>query len=762
MKNERYIRRALILLSLAALAAGLAAVALDQPALAKWAWIAGTVPVILALGFSIVRDLMAGRMGVDAVALISMIAALAFGAALAAIVVAVMYAGGSALEDFAVARAEHNLKALVDKAPRVAHKREDSRIADIPADAVSSGDVLLVRAGEIVPADGVILSQSAVLDELALTGEPVPVQRMCAEGVRSGSVNAGEAFEFQASASAGESTYAGIIRMVKAAQTAKSPFIRMADKYALLLLPATLVLAALAWIASGEPLRGLAVLVASTPCPLILAAPVAFIAGVSRAARQGILIKGGGPLEVLAQVHTVLFDKTGTLTAGGVRLAAVETAPGEKAEEVLRMAASLEQASQHVVAAAVVASARARGLALQIPQSVKETQGSGLEGVIAGQRIRAGSAALIFGSREPPAWAARALRRASWRSALCIFVARDEEAIGAMLLGDELRKEAPRAVQALRQAGVVRMVLVTGDRADAAETIGAALDLDTVLADRSPADKVDAVATESKLHISAMVGDGINDAPALAAASVGIAMGARGATASSEAAGVVILIDRLDGVAGAVKIARRTRGIAKQSIVAGMALSAIAMAAAAVGWLTPVAAALTQEGIDVLVILNALRALFSGEGRMLRGRPAFPAERLREKHDAIELSLNRLREIADALDDAAGAEAFALIREADALVQHSVVQHERQDETALFPELSARLPDLSGLAAMSRAHREIQHLARLLSRILAGAGEQDAGRYLIRDAQRVIESIEALVRLHNAQEEDIYEHAAAA
>ncbi len=761
MKNERYIRRALILLSLVALTAGLAAEILGQSAFAKWAWTGGTAPVILALGFSIVRDLMAGRMGVDAVALISMIAALALGAELAAIVVAVMYAGGSALEDFAVARAERDLKALTDKAPRVAHKRDGGRIADIPADEVSSGDVLLVRAGEAVPADGVILSASAVLDESALTGEPVPVQRMCAEGVRSGSVNAGEAFEFQASASAGESTYAGIIRMVKAAQTAKSPFIRMADKYALLLLPATLVLAALAWIASGEPLRGLAVLVASTPCPLILAAPVAFIAGVSRAARQGILIKGGAPIEALAQVHTVLFDKTGTLTAGGVRLAAIETAPGENPEEVLKLTASLEQASQHVVAAAIVASARDRGLGLQVPHSVKETLGSGLEGVIGGHRVRAGSASLIFGSREMPQWAVRAQRRASWRSALCIFVARGEDPVGAMLLADELRKEAPRAVQALRQAGVARMVLVTGDRADAAETIGAALDLDTVLADRSPADKVDAVATESKLHLSAMVGDGINDAPALAAASVGIAMGARGATASSEAADIVILADRLDGVAGAVKIARRTRGIARQSIVAGMALSGAAMAAAAAGWLTPVAAALTQEGIDVLVILNALRALFPGERRMLRRGAAFPAEALREKHDAMEHSLNRLREIADALDDAAGAEAIALIREADALVQR-VVQHERQDETALFPKLSERLPDLSGLAAMSRAHREIQHLARLLSRIVASAGEEDAGRYLIRDAQRVIESIEALVRLHNAQEEDIYEHAAAA
>ena len=360
MMSERSIRRALIAIALIALGAGLAAQAAGRASMASAAWTIGTVPTILALGVSIFRDLKAGRMGVDAVALLSMTAALLLGASLAAIVVAVMYAGGTVLEDTAIARAERDLRSLVDRAPRTAHRREGRCFQDIPADAVKAGDTLLVRAGEIVPADGIVLSPAATLDESALTGEPIPVCRSAAEGVRSGTVNAGEAFEFRAAATAGESTYAGIIRLVTAAQTAKSPFMRMADKYALLLLPATLVIAAIAWIFSGDPLRALAVLVASTPCPLILAAPVAFIAGVARAARSGILIKGGGPLEALARVHTVLFDKTGTLTVGGARLAAVETAPGENADEVLRLAASLEQASHHVVAAAIAGAARAR------------------------------------------------------------------------------------------------------------------------------------------------------------------------------------------------------------------------------------------------------------------------------------------------------------------------------------------------------------------------------------------------------------------
>jgi soluble P-type ATPase len=483
---------------------------------------------------------------------------------------------------------------------------------------------------------------------------------------------------------------------------------------------------------------------------------------VSQAARRGILIKGGGPLEALAHTHTVMFDKTGTLTVGGARLVAIETAPGESADEVLRLAGSLEQASHHVVATAIVAAAVAKGLELHMPSDVRETMGSGVEGQIEGRVVKAGSHQLIHGSRRPEDWVVRALRRAAWRSALSVFVSVDGRTIGALLLGDELRRETPRAIQSLRSAGVARIVMVTGDRADAAETIGAALDLDAVLADRDPSDKVDAVAVEQRLNPTLMVGDGINDAPALAKANVGIAMGARGASASSQAADVVVLVDRLDRVSDAVSIARRTRGIALQSIVAGMAMSGVAMTAAALGWLPPVAGALTQEAIDVAVILNALRAL--GPGRRL-GRRAMPmaaARELREEHERLEIQLNRLREIADTLDDAEAAAAVTLIAEANTIVAKEIVAHEREDESAVYPRLSKFLSDGHGLGAMSRAHREIIHQARLLERIADGLAPADADRYLIRDAQRVIESIEALVRIHNAQEEDIYEHAAVA
>lgn len=756
--SESMIRRVLFSIALFGVAGGSAFWLYGAEAAAQAVWAGATIPVAGGLLVSMVRDLLAGRLGVDAVAFVAMTASVVLGEYLAGAVVAVMYAGGNLLEDFAVARAERDLKSLADRSPRIAHRRDGDTYRDIPVNEIVPGDVILVRAGEIVPADGTMASDIASVDESAVTGEPIPVEKLRGSALRSGTLNAGDTFEMQATATAGDSTYAGIVRMVTAAQTAKSPFIRLADQYALLLLPVTLILAAGAWLYSGDPTRALAVLVASTPCPLILAAPVAFIAGVSRAARSGILIKGGTALEALARAHTVMFDKTGTLTVGGARLVAIETAPGQTASEVLRLAASLEQASQHVVAAAIVEAARIRSLDMAAPGNVKEWMGSGLEGRVEERLVRAGAFDLVIGKTSAPAWALRALRRASWRSALSVFVSVDGEAIGALLLADEIRRDTPRAVQRLREAGITRIVMVTGDRAEAAETIAAALDLDAVLADRVPADKVEAVAVEQRRHPTIMVGDGINDAPALAAADAGVAMGARGASASSQAADVVILVDRLDRVSDAVVIARRARDIALQSIIAGMALSGVAMAAAAAGYLTPVAGALTQEAIDVAVILNALRAL--------RGQPSAPggelqaaaSRALHQEHEDLARTLDRLREIADALDEAEPDAAILLIKEAQTLVARDIAAHERNDEAIVYPKIAKLMADRHGLSAMSRAHREIIHLSRMLDRLCAGLTVQSADRYAIRDAQRAIEAVEALVRLHNAQEEDIYEH----
>jgi heavy metal translocating P-type ATPase len=757
MSFERVLRWTLILIAIAGLTAGILAQAGGRPDLADLAWELGTAPVIGGLAVSIVRDLLSGRLGVDAIALLSMSAALALGQPLAGAVVALMYAGGNVLEDIAIARAERDLRSLVDRAPRQAHRKTGERIEEIPIEAVSVGEELLVRAGEIVPVDGIVGSASATIDESAVTGEPIPVEKSRGSAVLSGSLNAGETFELTVTAPAGESTYAGIVRMVTAAQTAKAPFVRLADRFALILLPVTLVVSFVAWRISGDLTRSLAVLVAATPCPLILAAPVAFIAGVAQAARRGILAKGGGALEALARAHTVLFDKTGTLTVGGARLLSVEVAPGEDPDEVLRLGASLEQASHHVLAKTVVAAAVERGLKLKAPEQVKETMGTGLCGLIEGRLVTAGSREMILSHAELSPWELRAVRRASWRSALIVFVAVDGRPIGALLLADELRADTPRAIRLLRDAGIARMVMVTGDRAAAAQAIGAALDLDAVLADRVPSDKVEAVRTEQRLHPTIMVGDGINDAPALAVADIGVALGARGASASSEAADVVILADRLDRVGEAIIIAQRARRIAMQSIVVGMGLSLVAMIAATVGWLDPVPAAIVQEVIDVAVILNALRALTPALGR---GGPRITAEQgliLHHDHLTLFKDLDRLRKIVDTLDDATPESAAALIGEAQRLVQSSVVMHERQDEDSVYPKLAEVLRDRHGLSAMSRAHREILHLARLLARIVEDLPSEKVDRYLVRDAQRVIEAIETLVRMHTAQEEDIYE-----
>lgn len=617
--NELVLRRALLTTAILGLVVGLGVWRSGiGPLSPNTIWTAATLPVVVTVVISILRDFWIGRIGVDAIALVSMSAALLLGQALAAVVVAIMYAGGTVLEDLARGRAERNLRALSDRAPRVAHRKSGSGTETIPVSQVTVGDELLVRAGELLPVDGILIDASALLDESTVTGEPLPERRSTGDALRSGTVNAGEAFVMRASAIADESTYTAIVRMVAAAQTAKAPFIRMADRFALLLLPLTLLVAGTAWYLSGDPVRALAVLVVATPCPLILAAPVAFIGGVSRAARAGILMKGGMALEALAGIRTAIFDKTGTLTLGGAELIEIDVAPGQEVDESLRLLASLEQASHHVLADSIVRIARHRNLALSQPHDIREYRGEGLRGEVDGVSVAAGSRSLVLGDRPLPHWAEGGEARHRNAQLLRVFLAFGGRLAAIFTFGDQIRNDARDTLGALRSAGVSRIVMLTGDDGTAAQRVSDLLGLDAVIADAIPAAKVETVKAEKATAPTMMVGDGINDAPALAAATVGIAMGARGGTASSEAADVVVLTDRLRPVAEALRIARRTRRIALQSIIVGLSLSGAAMISAAMGHITPVAGALLQEGIDVAVILNALRAL--GDGRFEHDR----------------------------------------------------------------------------------------------------------------------------------------------
>jgi heavy metal translocating P-type ATPase len=585
-------------------------------AAADVAWAAAIALALIPLGISVARDLLHRDTGVDLIALLAMAGSLALGQYLAGAVVGLMLSGGQALERYASSRARRELSALLARSPRVVHRYEQGALTSPDISEVGKGDLLLVKPGEVVPVDGVIASEEAVLDESALTGESRPAERPLGDTVRSGVVNAGAPFDMHALSTADQSTYAGIVRLVREAQSSKAPFVRLADRYAMWFLPLTLGVAALAWAISGNPVRALAVLVVATPCPLILAAPVAIVAGISRAAHRGVIVKGGGALETLARASILIFDKTGTLTSGSPRVASVETFGTMSSDELLRISASLDQVSLHVFAGGIVSAANARRLHLELPTEVSEHGGKGIEGSVGNHRVALGQARWLSAGKPLPDAAAALRQRMAIDGAMAVYIAVDGTVAGALIIDDPVRADTPDALRTLRLVGIKRIVLLSGDREDVAQAVGRSLGADVVLSEHSPEQKVQAVLDERGRGVTIMVGDGVNDAPALAAADVGIAMGARGASASSEAADAVIVVDRLDRVAEALLIARRARNIAVQSVLAGMALSGFGMVLATFGVLVPVAGAFFQEAIDVAVILNALRALGGGELRL--------------------------------------------------------------------------------------------------------------------------------------------------
>ncbi|UXY31855.1 heavy metal translocating P-type ATPase [Streptomyces sp. HUAS TT20] len=746
----------LLIVTSAALAAGGVLWLAGAGDLADLCWALGTLAAIgPAVGW-VLTALRHGHAGVDLIAVLALGGTLAVREYLAGALIALMLATGRTLEAAAQRRASHDLRALLEHAPRTARRRTGTEVRTVPLAEIAVGDQLVVGPGEVVPVDGHVVEGPAVLDESVLTGESAPVEYGHGQSVRSGVVNAGGAFELRATATEQDSTYAEIVRLARQAGAESAPVVRLADRYAAWFLPLTLAVAGLTWLISGSAVRAVAVLVVATPCPLLLAAPVAVVSGLSRASRLGVVVRDGGALENLGRARTLLLDKTGTLTRGRPHVLDVTGAPGWKPAEVLRLAASVDQYSPHVLAHAIVDAARERGLEPSVATDVSEEPGRGARATVEGQRMAVGR---LDPGADRDAWVRATRNRALLDGAAAAWLTVDDRPVGAVLLRDPLRHDAPRTLRRLRAAGIERLVMLTGDRPEPAREVAAVLGLDDVCADLAPADKVAAVRAEGERAVTVMVGDGVNDAPALAAAHVGVAMGARGSTASSEAADVVLTTDRVDRLADAVAIAVRARRIAVQSALGGMLMSLAAMGAAAAGLLPPAAGALLQEAIDVAVILNALRALKIGQAAGPALEPATEAliHRFAAEHDDLQEVLEAVRAAADRLADDSGPKSLAAVTEAHRLLTERLLPHEYAEEHQLYPALASALGGPETTATMSRAHVEIERLARRIATHLALA-DADTGvaPEQLDDLRACLYGLHTVLRLHFTQEEENY------
>ncbi|MQG95560.1 heavy metal translocating P-type ATPase [Pseudomonas sp. MN1F] len=754
---RRWLDPALLGICLLALLTGGLAYVAQRPAWAALAWATGGLVMAGVLAVEMLRRLARGEAGIDLIALLSIGAALALENMLVAAVVALMLATGRALEAFSVRHAERELRALIDRAPQRAWIQEQDGLREVAVDQVRPGQAVLVRLGEIVPVDGRLQSPLATLDEAALTGESLPVTRHCGESVASGVCNVGAPLLLVATQTAAQSTYAGIVRLAETARQSRAPFVRLADRYALAFIPLTLLIAALAWWASGDPQRVLAVLVVATPCPLILAVPIAVLSGISRAARRSILVRDGAVLEALAGVRQVFLDKTGTLTSGHARLQSIEL-NGEGAPlQVLQWAASLAQASTHPIARAIVDAALARGLALTAPEQVQEAPGQGLAGQVQGKGLRLGLLAYVQQGRDAGHWAQACLRQLDYLASSGSFVAVDGELKAMLRLADDVRRETPQTLRRLRARGIDKIVMLTGDRPQTAQMIALTAGIDALRSGLSPQDKVRLVQEGRQKGPTLMVGDGINDAPALAAADVGVAMGASGVTASAQSAGVVLLVDRLDRLIEALDIARHAVRIARQGVWVGMSLSLLAMLCAAAGYLPAVMGAVLQEGIDLLIILNALRALgpVAGDGR--NGLPAASLQRMQDEHRQLDGLLSELSQMARDFASRPAQQARADLGRLVAALHGLLERHERDDEQRLYPLLSRYMGGEDPLSPLSHTHREMFRLIHLLTR-MSEDFTQAAAHPSADEIQHQLIRLDTLAKLHFDQEEALYRY----
>ena len=570
-------------------------------------WLVGLVLTGAPVVLQTLRGMLRGQFAADIVAALAIIAAVVLNDPLPGLVVVLMQTGGEGLERYAEGHASEAVRSLEEQAPRVAHRVRDDIVEDLDAEAVAVGDSILVRPGEMVPCDGVVTVGRSHVDASRLTGEPVPISAAPGTALLSGSLNGEEPLTLRATRISRESQYARIVELVRTAQASKSPLQRLADRYAVWFTPLTLAVAALAFILSGNSTRILAVLVVATPCPLILATPVAIIGGINSSARRQIVIRNGTALEQLGKVKIGVFDKTGTLTIGIPAVERIIAVPGFDEREVLRLAAAVEQNSGHLLARAVVAEAQARGIALPPASAVHEAAGQGVTGTVEGRRIAVGSEHYLrdLAPATEPALAAPTPPAGG----LVSFITVDGGGAGRIEYADRLRPGLAPFFQRLRDLGIERAILLSGDHAAHVQEVARDVGIAEAYGELLPQDKVRIVnELNAAGHNTLMVGDGINDAPALSTATVGVALAGHGGGITAEAADVVILVDELDRVADAVQISQRSLRIAHQSIWVGLGLSGAFMVVAALGYIPPTVGAFIQEGIDVAVILNAIRA----------------------------------------------------------------------------------------------------------------------------------------------------------